>query len=135
MIIPQTCGLLASSCTSCKKPPFYTNSIYTLINIIVKDPVKYPASMSADFRSFLRGLLHKTPARRMKWGKILEHPFVRLTDEEKRKYASNAASARTVGLGSPAEQADQAPRFRLEMFLEQYTDSRKERRHLITGKI
>ena len=108
------------------KPPFYTNSIYTLINIIVKDPVKYPASMSADFRSFLRGLLHKTPARRMKWDKILEHPFVKLTDEEKRKYASNAASARTVGLGSPAEQADQAPRFRLEMFLEQYKDNQSE---------
>ena len=108
------------------KPPFYTNSIYKLINIIVKDPVKYPSSMSADFRSFLRGLLHKTPARRMKWDEILEHPFVKLTDEEKRKYASNAASARTVGLGSAAEQADQAPRFRLEMFLEQYNDNCKE---------
>ena len=36
------------------QPPFYTNSIYSLINLIVKDPVKYPSSMSADFKSFLK---------------------------------------------------------------------------------
>jgi fused-like protein len=28
------------------QPPFYTNSIYSLINIIVKDPVKYPSDIS-----------------------------------------------------------------------------------------
>ena len=34
-------------------PPFYTNSIYTLIHLIVKDPVKFPDNMSPEFKSFL----------------------------------------------------------------------------------
>jgi fused-like protein len=34
-------------------PPFYTNSIYTLIHLIVKDPVKFPENMSPEFKSFL----------------------------------------------------------------------------------
>jgi fused-like protein len=38
------------------QPPFYTNSIYSLINQIVKDPVKYPSpDISRDFKSFLQG--------------------------------------------------------------------------------
>lgn len=37
------------------QPPFYTNSIYSLINHIVKDPVKYPSDISKDFKSFLSG--------------------------------------------------------------------------------
>jgi len=32
------------------QPPFYTNSIYSLINHIVKDPVKYPKHMSAELQ-------------------------------------------------------------------------------------
>jgi fused-like protein len=36
------------------QPPFYTNSIYTLIKQIVRDPVRYPATMSTEFRSFLQ---------------------------------------------------------------------------------
>lgn len=36
------------------QPPFYTTSIYTLIHQIVKDPVKFPADMSSDFKSFLQ---------------------------------------------------------------------------------
>jgi hypothetical protein len=32
------------------QPPFYTNNIYSLINHIVKDPVKYPPDMSRDFQ-------------------------------------------------------------------------------------
>ncbi|GJW98650.1 serine/threonine-protein kinase TIO [Tanacetum coccineum] len=42
------------------QPPFYTNSVYALIRHIIKDPVKYPDSMSSNFRSFLRGLLNKS---------------------------------------------------------------------------
>ncbi len=36
------------------QPPFYTNSIYSLIQHIVKDPVKFPTNISPDFRSFLK---------------------------------------------------------------------------------
>lgn len=37
------------------QPPFYTNSIYTLIQLIVKDPVKFPTNMSPEFRWALGG--------------------------------------------------------------------------------
>ncbi|CDW83098.1 protein kinase domain containing protein [Stylonychia lemnae] len=65
-------------------PPFYTNSIYTLIHLIVKDPVKFPDNMSPEFKSFLQGLLNKTPSERLSWPELLQHPFVRETDQEKK---------------------------------------------------
>ena len=67
------------------QPPFYTTSIYTLINLIVKDPVKYPDNMSTDFKSFLKGLLNKAPQERLAWPELLDHPFVRETEEETAK--------------------------------------------------
>ena len=36
------------------QPPFYTNSIYSLIHHIVKDPVKFPNNISPEFKSFLK---------------------------------------------------------------------------------
>ena len=36
------------------QPPFYTNSIYSLIHHIVKDPVKFPDNISPTFKSFLK---------------------------------------------------------------------------------
>eukprot|EP00906_Rhabdomonas_costata_P025024 RCo035864 len=58
-------------------PPFYTNSIYTLIHMIVKDVVKYPENISADCKSFLKGLLNKTASQRLDWNTgLLEHPFL-----------------------------------------------------------
>ena len=68
------------------QPPFYTNSIYSLINLIVKDSVKYPDSMSLEFRDFLQGLLTKEPKKRLDWPDLLHHPFVRLTDAEAAMY-------------------------------------------------
>lgn len=65
-------------------PPFYTNSIYTLIHLIVKDPVKFPDNMSPEFKSFLQGLLNKTPSERLSWPELLNHPFVKETDQEKK---------------------------------------------------
>ena len=57
-------------------PPFYTTSLYSLINLIVKDPVKYPSNMSDSFRSFLQGLLQKDPRQRLEWPGLLHHPFI-----------------------------------------------------------
>ncbi|GCB87170.1 hypothetical protein scyTo_0027898, partial [Scyliorhinus torazame] len=31
-------------------PPFYTNSIFQLVSIIIKDPVKWPKGISPDFK-------------------------------------------------------------------------------------
>jgi fused-like protein len=61
-------------------PPFYTNSIYTLIHLIVKDPVKFPENMSPEFKSFLQGLLNKAPNERLTWPDLLQHPFVLESD-------------------------------------------------------
>ncbi|CAH9099357.1 unnamed protein product [Cuscuta epithymum] len=63
------------------QPPFYTNSVYALVRHIIKDPVKYPDNMSANFKSFLKGLLNKVPQNRLSWPALLEHPFVKETHE------------------------------------------------------
>lgn len=60
------------------QPPFYTNSIYSLIHHIVKDPVKFPNNISPEFKSFLKGLLNKKPNERLGWPQLLDHPFVRV---------------------------------------------------------
>ena len=36
------------------EPPFYTNNIYSLIQLIIKDKVKYPPGMSRNFKDFLQ---------------------------------------------------------------------------------
>ena len=36
------------------EPPFYTNNIYSLIQLIIKDKVKYPSGMSRSFKDFLQ---------------------------------------------------------------------------------
>ena len=41
------------------QPPYYTNSIYSLINLIINEPVKYPENMSPNFKDMLKGLLNK----------------------------------------------------------------------------
>ncbi|XP_071789953.1 uncharacterized protein [Asterias amurensis] len=56
-------------------PPFYTNSIFQLVSLI-KDPVKWPKNMSAEFKDFLQGLLTKNPRGRLSWPNLLHHPFV-----------------------------------------------------------
>eukprot|EP00775_Hariotina_reticulata_P001705 gene1705-2051_t len=75
------------------QPPFYTNSIYSLIHHIVKDPVKYPASIGGDFKSFLKGLLNKKPSDRLGWPDLLDHPFVRETPAERLKREKALADA------------------------------------------
>ncbi|XP_031428323.1 serine/threonine-protein kinase 36 isoform X2 [Clupea harengus] len=57
-------------------PPFYTNSIFQLVQLIVKDPVKWPESMGPGCTNFLQGLLTKDPQKRLSWPHLLHHPFV-----------------------------------------------------------
>ncbi|OQR88028.1 protein kinase [Achlya hypogyna] len=57
------------------QPPFYTDKIVTLIQLIVKENVAYPPTMSPEFKDFLSGLLQKDPAKRLSWPDILQHPF------------------------------------------------------------
>lgn len=69
------------------QPPFYTNSLYSLIQLIIKDPVKYTENMSPEFKSFLKGLLNKNPAERLTWPDLLNHPFIAETASEKKARA------------------------------------------------
>jgi len=62
------------------QPPFYTNSLVSLVRLIVQKPVRYPESMTETFRSFLQGLLQKDPKQRLGWPDLLHHPFVRDPD-------------------------------------------------------
>lgn len=64
------------------KPPFYTDRIVPLIQMIIREPVRYPKSMSKDLMSFLKGLLNKEPRKRLTWPHIQEHPFVRENAQE-----------------------------------------------------
>uniref|UniRef100_A0A674ECE2 non-specific serine/threonine protein kinase n=1 Tax=Salmo trutta TaxID=8032 RepID=A0A674ECE2_SALTR len=57
-------------------PPFYTNSIFQLVQLIVRDPVKWPDTMSQTCMTFLKGLLTKDPQKRLSWPHLLKHPFV-----------------------------------------------------------
>ncbi|XP_027129677.1 serine/threonine-protein kinase 36 isoform X1 [Larimichthys crocea] len=57
-------------------PPFYTNSIFHLVQLIVRDQVKWPDTMSDSCTSFLKGLLTKDPQKRLSWPDLLHHPFV-----------------------------------------------------------
>ncbi|XP_010287026.1 PREDICTED: serine/threonine-protein kinase 36, partial [Phaethon lepturus] len=57
-------------------PPFYTSSLFQLVSLIVKDPVKWPMAISPVFKSFLEGLLMKDPRQRLSWPELLSHPFI-----------------------------------------------------------
>ncbi|XP_018547839.1 serine/threonine-protein kinase 36 [Lates calcarifer] len=57
-------------------PPFYTNSIFHLVQLIVREQVKWPGTMSDTCTSFLKGLLTKDPQKRLSWPDLLHHPFV-----------------------------------------------------------
>ncbi|XP_078786622.1 serine/threonine-protein kinase 36 isoform X4 [Oryzias latipes] len=57
-------------------PPFYTNSIFNLVQQIVRDPIRWPDTMSDNCMSFLKGLLTKNPEKRLSWPDLLHHPFV-----------------------------------------------------------
>jgi serine/threonine protein kinase len=89
------------------QPPFYTNSIYSLINLIVKDPVKYPSDLSRDFKSFLQGLLQKNPARRLTWPHLLDHPFVKETTADRDQYRLEKSHYMSCGgFGGPRERLE-----------------------------
>eukprot|EP00658_Telonema_sp_P-2_P060139 TRINITY_DN49142_c0_g1_i2.p1 TRINITY_DN49142_c0_g1~~TRINITY_DN49142_c0_g1_i2.p1 ORF type:complete len:195 (-),score=57.22 TRINITY_DN49142_c0_g1_i2:125-709(-) len=58
------------------KPPFYTDNIYTLLRMIVKESVKYPPEIPAGFKGFLEVLLVKKPSNRATWPGLSTHPFI-----------------------------------------------------------
>jgi len=59
------------------QPPFFTNNLYQLVDMIIKSQVKWPKNMSAEFKSFLQGLLCKDCNKRLSWPELAQHEFVR----------------------------------------------------------
>lgn len=66
------------------RPPFVSNSFQQLVQSIMHETPKLPASFGAAdgdpartqaFRDLLDGLLQKNPRNRMSWDELLRHPF------------------------------------------------------------
>eukprot|EP00929_Paragymnodinium_shiwhaense_P007706 TRINITY_DN111616_c0_g1_i1.p1 TRINITY_DN111616_c0_g1~~TRINITY_DN111616_c0_g1_i1.p1 ORF type:complete len:1391 (+),score=295.62 TRINITY_DN111616_c0_g1_i1:196-4368(+) len=57
-------------------PPFYADSIVSLMHIVVQKPVVYPEQMPQVLKSFLQALLQKDPRQRIAWPDLLYHPFI-----------------------------------------------------------
>mmetsp|Transcript_41800 Transcript_41800/g.97956 ORF Transcript_41800/g.97956 Transcript_41800/m.97956 type:complete len:1409 (+) Transcript_41800:131-4357(+) len=97
------------------QPPFYTDSLIALFQLIISRPVHYSEEMSQNFRSFLEGLLQKDPNRRLGWPELLDHPFVRSPKRRttsappgRARHASAAALPRLPSQGGGIGQADAA---------------------------
>jgi fused-like protein len=58
------------------KPPFFTNSIYKLVQMIVNNPITWPEQISPLFKSFLLEMLQKDPKQRTTCENLLKHPFI-----------------------------------------------------------
>ncbi|KAH0787433.1 AGC family protein kinase [Histomonas meleagridis] len=58
------------------KPPFYTNSIYKLIQMIVSSPIQYPDEISPQFKKFLNRMLQKDPSKRVSCQELISDPFI-----------------------------------------------------------
>lgn len=58
-------------------PPFYTNNLYQLVDMIIKGSIKWSKTMSAPFKNFLQGLLCKDASRRLSWPDLAEHEFIK----------------------------------------------------------
>jgi serine/threonine protein kinase len=103
----------------CGQPPFYTNNIYSLIKQIVRNPVKYPPEMSIEFKSFLQGLLQKNPKKRLGWPYLLDHPFVKESEDDRNELKKESTFyAQCGGVGGPRERLEQIMSQTLNLNLE-----------------
>ena len=59
------------------EPPFFTNSIYKLVQMIVNSPIVFPDTMSPLFKSFLLEMLQKDPHKRKSADELMNHPFIK----------------------------------------------------------
>eukprot|EP01132_Coremiostelium_polycephalum_P005629 gene5629-7004_t len=59
-------------------PPFCTNNISSLVQLIVQEPLKLPESVpqNSHLASLFYGLLCKDPEKRLNWPNLLNHPFI-----------------------------------------------------------
>lgn len=61
----------------CGKPPFDTNCLMHLVQMMKDHPISWPNTVSPICHNFLEQLLQKNPLRRLTWPGLLEHEFVK----------------------------------------------------------
>ena len=66
------------------RPPYYTESIYKLVQMIMNNPIEWPEGMSEQFKSFLKRMLAKDPDHRASAEELLKDPFI--ADVDLKKY-------------------------------------------------
>lgn len=59
------------------RTPFFTNSFYKLIQMIVNDSITWPGPISDDFKDFLSSMLQKDPEMRASCADLLGMRFIR----------------------------------------------------------
>jgi serine/threonine protein kinase len=85
------------------KPPFYTNNIFALINLIVQTEPDFseppseegsePRDISPQCKNFLGGLLQKIPENRLDWSTgLFTHPWLEVARADERESAGAAES-------------------------------------------
>ena len=63
------------------EPPFYSEKVKGLMELIQFTKVKYPQEISPDLKSLIQGLLKNDFKKRIGWSQILVHPFLKKDTE------------------------------------------------------
>ena len=61
-------------------PPYFTDSIYKLIKMIINEPVTWPGPISDEFKDFLLMALQKDPENRASCEELAKHPWIASVD-------------------------------------------------------
>lgn len=61
----------------CGKPPFDTQCLMHLVQMMKDQPIMWPNTVSSICRNFLEQLLQKNPLQRLTWPDLLDHEFVK----------------------------------------------------------
>ncbi|EAY03521.1 CAMK family protein kinase [Trichomonas vaginalis G3] len=62
------------------KPPYFTDSMYNLIKMIINEPITWPGPISDEFKDFILKALVKDPDSRWSCEQLLNHPWIAYVD-------------------------------------------------------
>lgn len=58
------------------RPPYFTDSIYKLIKMIINEPIVWPGPISDNFKDFILRALVKDPDSRWSCDRLINHPWI-----------------------------------------------------------
>lgn len=85
----------------CGRPPFDTNSLMHLVQMMKDQSIIWPNSVSPVCQNFLEQLLQKNPLERLTWPGLLEHDFVKNRVFTKDENENSNVSSRVEDIVSP----------------------------------